>query len=450
MKKKIVLLTCVAMTLTACEHINEVRTIPVAKNVKPAKSVFIDAKQRAITYVPTPTTTVITATNADGTRTTTTTSTTFMRVCSEPSPDALTAIATSAQGNLSVKDKLALGAALSRSESAASIGLRTQSIQLMRDALHRICEGYQSGSLTPAGVETLMRRFQSSMVGILAIEQLTGVVRAPAVILGGSASTGGAEAVAKIFEALVKAQADADAKATAAATAKTAHDDAVAARKALVDAGEADAGKLKAAQDKIDTAKKNLDEAKKASEAAAAALKTANAAMAAVAPGDGSTTSTGELQKTEPLGTSQTETVADAVVDIVRDTLQLGFLRETCATLMVASIEGRSNINPSQAEGGLNFADSCKAYFDETVVELANANEAVLADVALTQALVATVAETPRDPKSLEALALVIAAYRGGSRKVAPPAAPAALPAEVLKVKPARKQNRRRASAAPR
>lgn len=110
--------------------------------------------------------------------------------CAEPSPDALSAI--SASGAFKANWQGGATAAFQQaiSEAASSIGLRTQSIQLMRDAMYRICEGYMNGALGGAGFETLHRRFQNSMVAILAIEQITGVVRAPAAALEGLSSAG--------------------------------------------------------------------------------------------------------------------------------------------------------------------------------------------------------------------------------------------------------------------
>jgi hypothetical protein len=100
-------------------------------------------------------------------------------VCAMPSPDALAAAA--ASGSLSVDNGAGVsgGAAGALGESAASIGLRTQSIQLLRDALYRMCEAYANEGMDGYEYGIMMRRFQSSMVAILAIEQLTGAVVAP-------------------------------------------------------------------------------------------------------------------------------------------------------------------------------------------------------------------------------------------------------------------------------
>jgi len=123
-----------------------------------------------------------------------------IRTCAEPSPDALSALA--ASGGIAAevfgKGKGQLQAAVA--ESAGSIGLRTQSIQLMRDAMFRLCEGYMNDALGNAAFETLHRRFQNSMVAILAIEQLTGVVRAPAITLASTSAVGAADAVADLTQ----------------------------------------------------------------------------------------------------------------------------------------------------------------------------------------------------------------------------------------------------------
>jgi hypothetical protein len=100
-------------------------------------------------------------------------------ICTMPSPDALAAAA--ASGSLSADNGAGVsgGGAFALGESAASIGLRTQSIQLLRDAMFRMCEAHANGAVDDYEFGIMMRRFQGSMVAILAIEQLTGAVVAP-------------------------------------------------------------------------------------------------------------------------------------------------------------------------------------------------------------------------------------------------------------------------------
>ncbi|MBY0566206.1 MAG: hypothetical protein K2P70_02755 [Hyphomonadaceae bacterium] len=99
-------------------------------------------------------------------------------VCAMPSPDALTAAA--ARGGLQLDNPQGASGRIDAAamESAASIALRTQSIQLMRDAMYRMCEAYAAGGMDALEYGIMMRRFQSRMVAILAVEQLTGAVAA--------------------------------------------------------------------------------------------------------------------------------------------------------------------------------------------------------------------------------------------------------------------------------
>jgi hypothetical protein len=110
-------------------------------------------------------------------------------ICAEPSPDALTVLGSSAAvtGN-SGKADASLKASFGISENGAFVGLRTTSIQLLRDAMYRLCEGYASGAVSAETYQSLQRRFQSTMMGLIAIEQLTGPVMASNAILMTSVS----------------------------------------------------------------------------------------------------------------------------------------------------------------------------------------------------------------------------------------------------------------------
>src|SRR6186713_3517140 len=60
--------------------------------------------------------------------------------CAEPSPDAIAAYAQAAALGVSIPGQGAGSGAGASQSDVASIGLRTQSITLMRDALYRLCE----------------------------------------------------------------------------------------------------------------------------------------------------------------------------------------------------------------------------------------------------------------------------------------------------------------------
>lgn len=125
-------------------------------------------------------------------------------VCAEPSPDALSAYAMQLALEGSTPSQGELKLAASSQESAAYIGLRTQSIQLLRDAMYRNCEAYANGAIDEAQYGIASRRYQRSMVALLAIEQLTGAIRVPPITI----TTEGAVEVAKSMNQM---QAEADA-----------------------------------------------------------------------------------------------------------------------------------------------------------------------------------------------------------------------------------------------
>ena len=126
----------------------------------------------------------------------------LIRICAEPSPDAMTAFALSAGLTGSLTNPAGPGpsatpsvqtqiqAAFASGQNSASVGLRTQSIQLMRDSMYRSCEAFLSGALAPHEVYLLQRRFQNLTVGLLAVEQLTGAVRAGQATLAATSSAG--------------------------------------------------------------------------------------------------------------------------------------------------------------------------------------------------------------------------------------------------------------------
>ena len=115
--------------------------------------------------------------------------------CAEPSPDALSAFAASFGGGLAAADAGSASFAGALSEGAGSIGLRTQTITLLRDSLFRVCEAGYNKQIGPLMVAQLHERFQDVTVALLAIEQLTGAVVAQQVLLTGRANANAAAAV---------------------------------------------------------------------------------------------------------------------------------------------------------------------------------------------------------------------------------------------------------------
>ncbi len=158
MLRLIMLLAGVLATTSGCALLNSIHR---EFDLNDHKSQLIDVKQRSIIV------------SKDG-----------ERVCAEPSPDALSAYALAAQaaGNGGAQG------AFAASETAASIGIRTAGIQLLRDAEYRLCEAFVSRGIDDEGYDIMMRRAQNNLIAFLAIEQLTGPVRPPSVVLTATAN----------------------------------------------------------------------------------------------------------------------------------------------------------------------------------------------------------------------------------------------------------------------
>lgn len=113
-------------------------------------------------------------------------------VCAEPSPDAISAYAAELAGSGILPSGEAIKLAAAFQEGTSFVGLRTQTIQLLRDEMYRLCEDYMNGVDSKAEHELKLRRNQKMRVALLAIEGLTGAVKAPVVAINtkGSAETG--------------------------------------------------------------------------------------------------------------------------------------------------------------------------------------------------------------------------------------------------------------------
>jgi hypothetical protein len=121
-------------------------------------------------------------------------------VCAEPSPDAFSASSASAAASAAFTFPTLLpggqtgtdggqpkttsgsgGIAAARGESAASIGMRTQTIQLLRDGLYRACEAYMNGAIDQHQYNIILLNIDKLMVTLLGIDAIGGTPKAPAV-----------------------------------------------------------------------------------------------------------------------------------------------------------------------------------------------------------------------------------------------------------------------------
>lgn len=118
-------------------------------------------------------------------------------VCAEPSPDALSAYAAELAAKADLPNRVSAQISSAFQESASFTGLRTQSIQLLRDSMFRICEAHMNGAITAGQYDILARRYQKHTVALLAIEQLTGAIKVPPITIN---TSGSAEAARSISE----------------------------------------------------------------------------------------------------------------------------------------------------------------------------------------------------------------------------------------------------------
>jgi hypothetical protein len=166
---------------SGCASVGNLTSIYRTPNLANGRSVVLDAEQWAVLNIPYA-------------------PETGSSVCAMPSPDALAAAAAAGSLNIEASEANTGSAsgsgALGIGEAAASIGLRTQSIQLLRDAMYRMCEAYALGAIDRVQYGVMMRRFQANMIAILAIEQLTGAVAAPPVAVSATGE-------ASIFRTLI-------------------------------------------------------------------------------------------------------------------------------------------------------------------------------------------------------------------------------------------------------
>lgn len=331
-----------AGALSGCarwSHFN--KTVSVPTGAQNARAIFVDAKQRVVLAVPTNS-----AGKASPTGGSTDGAAPTVAFCAEPSPDALSALAATGSVSADVIDKLSASAGGGFAESAASIGLRTQSIQLMRDAMYRVCEQMVSGKLSSSQFETLHRRFQNSMVAILAIEQLTGVARGPAALLSGTTSVGSATQLADMTVRLTAARGDATAAKAALDNATTAQAKAASDLSALLGdkkdcaaLPEAQRGPCTAAVEKARTAGTAAEAAKARSADADANVDDLAKAVSALRTGGTATSIATAGPEAGAYSAQATKAVADTVDSIVARTFNLGFLRDVCASQFTASIE---------------------------------------------------------------------------------------------------------------
>jgi hypothetical protein len=253
--------------------------------------------------------------------------------CAEPSPDALSAFSSNFGASLQNSAGTAASIAASMVESAASIGLRTQSIQLLRDGMYRSCEAYAAGGIDEAEYNRQQRRYQNLMLSLLAIEQISGAVVAQQVGLGrGESSVAVGKNADDAAAELTQAERDVanarEALTSAQSVLKTTKDACTAAGYAPTDDNcKAVAGKeqdVKNREDDLKNANDKRENAKLKLQAARATIHT-SATGASVKFGAGAPTT--------KMTDASAQYIAEAARTIVSTTLLASFAQEECTRL---------------------------------------------------------------------------------------------------------------------
>jgi hypothetical protein len=168
--KSMLALACAASTLAACQG----GTIYRKDTFGDYRVLAVDARQRLVIQ------------KGDGAD---------AIICTEPSPDAIVAqaaqLAAAANGNIGAARTASAQLAGGFSESAASIAMRTQSIQLLRDGYFRLYEAYMNNVLPPQEYYRIIAFIDEFIATVVAIEAIGGtVVAAPVTVYAsGNAST---------------------------------------------------------------------------------------------------------------------------------------------------------------------------------------------------------------------------------------------------------------------
>ncbi|WDE01012.1 hypothetical protein [Thalassomonas actiniarum] len=174
--------------VTSCANFNSIHRKTEINETSSAVSV--DAKQRFLIS----STVVESTTDLSGV----TKEKLYPVVCAEPSPDAFSVYSAAIEADASKADQLTAALKAATSESGATIGIRSEAIQLLRDAMFRLCEAYASGGLTSVEYSKMVGKYQKSMVTLIAISQLTGASVPAQLVLSNNSSI---ELSNKTFEA---------------------------------------------------------------------------------------------------------------------------------------------------------------------------------------------------------------------------------------------------------
>ena len=109
-------------------------------------------------------------------------------ICAEPSPDAIASLVTTLKASIKDAKGNEAGIDASAAKTMASMGIRTASVQILRDLAYRACEGHMNNVIQDDEYKVIVRNSGPVAVALMAVDGLTQMSPAPLVAVNTSVS----------------------------------------------------------------------------------------------------------------------------------------------------------------------------------------------------------------------------------------------------------------------
>ena len=287
--------------------------------------------------------------------------------CAEPSPDALSAYAASLGLKIATPSNAEASIAETLHNMTGSIGLRTQSITLMRDGLYRMCEAANNNKLEKWEVAAFLRRSQDLTAVVLAIEQLTGAVAARQVVLAPNPVA--SVSADLLSQQQVLDQAEKRVRATQERVNKASRRLTEIRQAAQSDESGADestdSSDVKEAEDNLKFARLQLNDATAVRDSIKKSHKTTMTRMEAKSVESGYSVSP---IAPEPLSAEATRAIAQAVETMVGAVLDKRYIDEVCMSYLTTVASSVSDATSKLRElSAVEVSRLCREYIRKTV-----------------------------------------------------------------------------------
>jgi len=241
------------------------------------------------------------------------------KICAEQSPDAFALLAAAFAASGQSKG-VAAQIAASMSESGGSLAFRTQVTQAQANLLYSLCQLEANDVLSKRAVRTEIRRFQHSLLAMLAIEQLTAPARTSPSTTIHSTSTASAGKDVEVAQKQLEQEQEA---------LKTAKDTQATKEKelaALPNGTEAEKAARAKQDEEVAAAKEAVTKQEKQVKIAEEKLSAARLALSVSTGGQQA-----QINVTIPTSSSTiSDTVAKSVIQALESTLNRGVLMDNC------------------------------------------------------------------------------------------------------------------------